>query len=89
MRGPGRVFGKSPETRVASQASCLPRGKAVQVKTKNQKKKTPTPRNAPSTLGKMDAFKSKADLPPAYAGPDMFRWGRVLLSHTLDAARSY
>ena len=30
-----------------------------------------------------------ADLPPASAGSDMIRWSRVLLSHTLDAARSY
>ena len=31
----------------------------------------------------------RADLPLASAGSDMIRWGRVLLSHTLDAARSY
>ena len=30
-----------------------------------------------------------ADLPLASAGSDMIGWGRVLLSHTLDAARSY
>ena len=29
------------------------------------------------------------DLPLASASPDMIRWSRVLLSHTLDAARSY
>ena len=29
------------------------------------------------------------DLPLASAGSDMIRWGRVLLGHTLDAARSY
>ena len=29
------------------------------------------------------------DLPPASAGSDMIGWSRVLLSHTLDAARSY
>ena len=29
------------------------------------------------------------DLPLACARSDMIRWGRVLLSHTLDAARSY
>ena len=29
------------------------------------------------------------DVPPASAGSDMIRWSRVLLSHTLDAARSY
>ena len=28
-------------------------------------------------------------LPPASANSDIIRWGRVLLSHTLDAARSY
>ena len=31
----------------------------------------------------------RADLPRASAGSDMIGWGRVLLSHTLDAARSY
>jgi len=30
-----------------------------------------------------------SDLPLASASSDMIRWGRVLLSHTLDAARSY
>ena len=29
------------------------------------------------------------DLPLASASSDMIRWSRVLLSHTLDAARSY
>ena len=29
------------------------------------------------------------DLPLAPAGSDMIKWSRVLLSHTLDAARSY
>ena len=29
------------------------------------------------------------DVPEASAGSDMIRWGRVLLRHTLDAARSY
>ena len=29
------------------------------------------------------------DLPLVSAGSDMIRWSRVLLSHTLDAARSY
>ena len=29
------------------------------------------------------------DLPLASAGSDMIGWSRVLLSHTLDAARSY
>ena len=31
----------------------------------------------------------RAVLPPASANSDVIRWGRVLLSHTLDAARSY
>ena len=30
-----------------------------------------------------------ADLPPASASSDMIRWSRVLLSHTLDVARSH
>ena len=29
------------------------------------------------------------DVPLASAGSDMIRWSRILLSHTLDAARSY
>ena len=32
---------------------------------------------------------ARLDLPPAFAGSDMIRWSRVLLSHELDAARSY
>ena len=32
---------------------------------------------------------STSELPPASAGSDMIGWSRVLLSHTLDAARSY
>ena len=32
---------------------------------------------------------SAPDVPLASAGSDMIRWGRVLLSHTLDAAHSY
>ena len=32
---------------------------------------------------------SRADLPIASAGSDMIRWSTVLLSYTLDAARSY
>ena len=32
---------------------------------------------------------SEPDLPLASASSDMIRWSRVLLSHTLDAARSY
>ena len=31
----------------------------------------------------------RPDLPLGSAGSDTIRWGRVLLSHTLDAARSY
>ena len=30
-----------------------------------------------------------ADLPLASANSDVIRWSRVLLSHTMDAARSY
>ena len=30
-----------------------------------------------------------ADVPLASANSDMIRWNRVLLSHTLDAARTY
>ena len=30
-----------------------------------------------------------SDLPLAAASSDVIRWSRVLLSHTLDAARSY
>ena len=32
---------------------------------------------------------AKPDLPPASASSDMIRWSRVLVSHTLHAARSY
>ena len=36
-----------------------------------------------------DCYCRTPDLPLAFAGSDMIRWGKVLLSHTLDAARSY
>ena len=40
--------------------------------------------------GRMDTHRPReADLPLASAGSDMIKWSRVLLSHTLDAARSY
>ena len=41
----------------------------------------PPPSSQQSVLG--------ADLPLASAGSDIIRWSRVLLSHKLDAVRSY
>ena len=40
-------------------------------------------------VGGLGALESCTDLPLASASSDMIGWSRVLLSHTLDAARSY
>ena len=37
----------------------------------------------------MTLTEPEPDLPPASASSDMIKWSRVLLSHTLNAARSY
>ena len=43
----------------------------------------------PPDLTPADPHTDADDLPLASGGSDMIRWSRVLLSHTLDAARSY
>ena len=49
----------------------------------------PQPAEGPGWMVLDVAIVCRADLPLASANSDMIRWGRVLLSHTLDAARSY
>ena len=54
-----------------------------------QAQRAPLPGVAVGCAGHKCVERAHADLPPASASSDMIRWSRVLLSHTLDAARSY